>query len=624
LCGWIFDYLRYFMPGRLFCHISIAIFLVAILAIQSSAQTRTCTIKSIVGGVKIRRGESASWTDANLRMSLREKDAVRTLVESEVELETSDGSIMKVGENSTLEMAKLQGQGDVQSTKVRVLNGTVMSNIKRLVNTRSSFDFETPTALASIRGTVIGLDVTSDRTRINVYEGRVLVIPAGVGVGTELRENQMAEVAKGQKTVVAGKLEAPLRTGIFDSTAHASDTVIPVPADSITTSDSTQGQNQNPDSTPVVAKRMLQLLVSAPAEGQKFSKPLIPVNGTATVNAEVTITPPGVRIPIHANGVFSTQAPIPDERGEYIIEIEGSLDGATKKIMRKVVYLPESQFVVAYPQNRQVVSTTLFPVKGEIHPVKDAEIVVLGRKMTIGSDGTFTGMVMIPDEEGEVTLDFEVTTGAARQTVTRTIIYKRAVDTYAPVIQGTLPKFANQRQLCLPVYDRTNGDEITFYYEIDGARDYQKGSGNASFCFTIEPGIHTYVVWAEDKARNGSARLSEHIAYVETSAWYIKVRRPAGVEIIRTPPSPPDDPFEPAYVVEFSIENLPGDDMRLIREVRVINQATGRPPITQSVFTDHYLDFEVPLKPGRSNTIIIEVQDGNGNKKVQQAVIQLK
>jgi hypothetical protein len=64
--------------------------------------------------------------------------------------------------------------------------------------------------------------------------------------------------------------------------------------------------------------------------------------------------------------------------------------------------------------------------------------------------------------------------------------------------------------------------------------------------------------------------------------------------------------------------------MRLIREVRVINQATGRPPITQSVFTDHYLDFEVPLKPGRSNTIIIEVQDGNGNKKVQQAVIQLK
>jgi hypothetical protein len=46
--------------------------------------------------------------------------------------------------------------------------------------------------------------------------------------------------------------------------------------------------------------------------------------------------------------------------------------------------------------------------------------------------------------------------------------------------------------------------------------------------------------------------------------------------------------------------------------------------MTQSVFTDHYLEFEVPLKPGRSNTIIIEVQDCNGNKKVQQAVIHLK
>jgi hypothetical protein len=613
------------MPGRFFHHVLLSLTLIAILSIQSSAQTRNCTIKSIVGSVKIRRGESAPWTDAKLRMLLREKDAIRTFVESAVELEMSEGSIMKVGENSTLEMAKLRGQGDVQSTKVKVLNGTVMSNIKKLVNTRSSFDFETPTALASIRGTVVGLDVTGDRTRIKVYEGRVLVIPSGAGQGTELRENQMTEVEKGQKTVVAQKLEEKLPTGISDSTVHTPDTVKSAPADSAVTNDSIlHGKKVGPDSTSVGAMRTLRLSVSAPAEGQKFSKPLIPVNGTATVGAEVTITPPGVRIPILANGAFSTQAPIPDEDGEYTIEIEGSFDGATRKIIRKVAYHPEFQFIVAYPQNRQVVSTTFFSVKGEVHPVKGAEVMVQGRKMTIASDGVFTGMVTIPDEEGDVTLDFEVTTGGESRTVTRTIMYKRAIDTYAPMIQGTLPKFAKQRQLCLPVYDRTNGDEITFYYEIDGARDYQKGSGNATFCFTIEPGIHNYTVWAEDKARNVSPRLSERIAYVETSAWYIKVRRPAGVEIIRMPPSPPDDQFEPTYVVEFSIENLPGDDMRLIREVRIINQTTGRPALTQSVFTDHYLDFEVPLKPGRSNIIIIEVQDGNGNKKVQQAVIQLK
>ena len=599
---------------RPFYHIPIAIFLAALFVIPVGAQTRSCSIKSLVGSVKIRRGESASWIDAKIRMPLREKDAIRTFVESEVELETSEGSIIKVGENSTLEMSKLQAQGDVQSTKVKILNGTVMSNIKKLVNTRSSFDFETPTALASIRGTVLGLNVTGDMTRIKVYEGRVLVIPAGAGEGTELRENQMAEVKKGQKTVVAEKLEEKPPTGILDSTAHAADTLKPVPVDSTKTSDSTVG----------AVKRPLQLSVSVPTEGQQFSKPIIPVKGTATVGASVTITPPGITIPIPANGAFSTQAPIPDEAGEYIIEIQGSLDGTASKIIRKVIYHPELQFVIAYPQNRQIISTTLFSVKGEVHPVKGTEIVVLGRKMTIAADGTFTGMVTIPDEEGEVTLDFEVNISGATRTISRTVVYKRAVDTYAPLIQGTLPKFAKQRQLCLPVYDRTNGDEITFYYEIDGARDYQRGSGNASFCFTIEPGIHSYVVWAEDKAKNSSSRLSERIAYVETSAWYIKVRRPAGVETIRMPPSPPDDQFEPTYVIEFSIENLPGDDMNLIREVRVINQTTGRPPMTQSVFTDHYLEFEVPLKPGRSNTIIIEVQDGNGNKKVQQAIIQLK
>ena len=603
------------MTVRQFYFILTAILLAAILVLQSSAQTRGCMIKSLIGSVKIRRGESASWIDAKVHMPLREKDAIRTFVESEVELETNEGSIIKVGENSTLEMAKLQGQGDIRSTKVKILNGTVVSNIKKLVNTRSSFDFETPTVLASIRGTIVGFDVTGDRTRIKVYEGIVLVIPAGAGEGTELRENQMAEVKKGQKTVTAENLEEKPPAGIFDSTANAADTLKSVPADSGKTSDSTVG----------MAQRTLLLSVSVPKDGQQFSKPLIPVKGTATVGAEVTVTPPGVVIPILANGAFSTQAPIPDEDGEYIIEIQGLLEGCVaRKIVRKVVYHPEFQFIVAYPQNRQNVSTTFFSVKGEIHPIKGTEIVVRGRKMTIAPDGTFTGMVTIPDEEGEVTLDFEVNTNGAIRIISRTIVYKRAIDTYIPVIQGTLPKFAKQRQLCLPVYDRTNGDEITFYYEIDGARDYQKGSGNATYCFTIEPGIHSYAVWAEDKAKNSSPRLSGRIAYVETSAWYIKVRRPAGVETIRMPPSPPDDPFEPTYVVEFSIENLPDDDMNLIREVRVINQTTGRPPLTQSVFTDHYLDFEVPLKPGRSNTIIIEVQDVNGNKKVQQAVIQLK
>jgi hypothetical protein len=592
------------------------------MALHIVAQSRTCAIKSLIGSVKIRRGEASVWTDAKLRMQLREKDAIRTFLESEVELETSEGSIIKIGENSSIEMAKFQEQGAVQSTKVKMLNGTMLSNIKKLVDTRSGFDFETPTALASIRGTVISLDVTAERTNIKVYEGRVLVIPSGAQKGAELTDNQMTSIAKGQSTVAIQKLEEKPPTGIIDSVKKSNDSLSTTPADSIRKADTAQqGLIQPVDSG---AKKVLRMTIATPANGQTFSKPLIPISGTATVGSEVTITPPGVRITILTNGSFSTQAPIPDEDGEYIIEIEGILNGVAQKIIRKVVYHPEFRFVVTTPQNRQIVSTTIFPVKGEVHPVKGAEVSVLGRKMAITADGDFTGMVSIPDEEGEVQLDFEVSAGGITQTISRSIVYKRAVDTYSPLIQGILPKFAKQRRLCLPVYDRTPGDEVTFYFETDGARQEQTGSGSGSYCFDLELGIHDYAIWAEDKAHNKSQRLTGKIAYLESSAWYIKVRKPAGEETIRMPPSPPDDLFEPTYIVDFSIENLPGDDMRLIREVRVINQTTGKGPNPQSVFTDQYLEFEVQLKPGKSNVIAIEVQDCNGNKKVQQAVIHLK
>lgn len=680
--------------------------LIVLLAVESFSQSRTCTIKGLVGIVKMRRGENSAWIDAKTRMPLREKDAIRTFIESEVELETSEGSIMKIGENATLELSKLQERGTVQSTKVKVLSGSVVSNIKKLMDTRSNFDFETPTALASIRGTVLGLSVSGERTEIKVYEGRVLVIPAGAREGKELAGNQMASIVKGQKTFEILKLEERPPLGVKDSVSPLLDSSLTPRPDSLQKGDSSllqegsdtagsgplrltvsspanggivspaatvvvsgsvrpegatvavngkpaqvtaggivktqltapsapgefdiiivatfDGSSQTVSRRVMVEVRTLQLQVASPANDQRYSKPIIPVNGTATPGAEVSITPPGVRIPILANGVFSTQAPLPDEVGEYTIEIEATLQGAVQKVMRKVTYRPEIQFTLATPQNRQTVSSIMFAVKGTVLPARNAEVSVLGRKMAIAADGTFSGMVSIPDEEGEVQLDFEVSAGGTTQTVTRTVVYKRAVDTYAPVLQATLPKFAKQRQLCLPVYDRTSGDEVTFYYQIDGARDYQKGSGTGTYCFNLEPGIHEVVVWAEDLARNQSQRLSERIAYVETSSWYIKIRKPAGEEVIRIPPSPPGDLFEPAYKVDFSIENLPGDDMRLIREVRVINQTTGNRALTQSVFTDHYLDFDIPLKPGRTNVIIIEVQDCNGNKKVAQCLIHLK
>lgn len=496
--------------------------------------------------------------------------------------------------------------------------------------------FETPTAVASIRGTVVGFTVTGDRTQIKVYEGHVLVVPAGAKEGAEIKENQMATVARGQKTVNVEKLVEKTPAGIMEPQKAPADTAKKPPVDSskLKKTDSSgllQGKAAPRDTSGETTARRdttrtprtLKLSVSTPADGQQFSKTLIPVSGSASAGAEVIVTPPGVRIMVSSSGSFSTQSPIPDEDGDQVIEVEASLDGKTQKVSRHIIYHPEFRFTLTTPGDRQTVSSTILSVKGNVQPAKGAEITALGRKLSVAPDGTFAGVISIPDEEGEVQLDFEVAVGGSQHTVTRTVVYKKAADTYAPVIQSALPKVARQRQLCLPVYDRTADDEITFYWEIDGTRDSEKGTGNGSFCFNLEPGIHLYAVYAEDRSKNQSQRLSERIAWLETSVWNIRMRKPAGEETLRLPPSPPEDNFSPTYTVSFSIENLPGDDMNLIREVTVTNQATGETS-KRSTFTDHYLEFEMKLKQGRTNMIVVEVQDINGNRKTQQAPINLK
>jgi len=138
-----------------------------------SESDRHATIQSMIGSVKVRKGDAAVWKDAKPKMSITEKDAIRTFVESQAEILTSEGSVIRLDENTTMEMATFnQNPNGSQTTKVAVLSGTLLSNVKKLINTGSKFEFETPTATASIRGTRVGLEVTSDKTSIKVYEGK--------------------------------------------------------------------------------------------------------------------------------------------------------------------------------------------------------------------------------------------------------------------------------------------------------------------------------------------------------------------------------------------------------------------------------------------------------------------
>jgi hypothetical protein len=692
-----FPYLRY---------VPILLLLVMTTVPAAAESPRKCTIKQLVGTVKIRRGTSVKWSDARPKMPLKETDAIRTFVESEVELETTEGSTIKVGENTTVELTTLKGTAKEQNTSLKIMNGAIIANVKKLVSTGSSFEFETPTATAAIRGTVVGFEVNREQTRVKVYEGRVLVTPQGSKNGVELKPNQMGVVKKGGEQVAVEKFDekspVPLSADTSavgssksagDSLLNTVDSTTETSKDSVGESDSsavedTTGRSEVPTekgtvtlslsspsegavvapqsqitvagsikpnncsvsvngkTVPVSSDGFFKATVAAPVqpgpfelqisaeadgasrslsrsvtvkstslffsitvprEGQEIVKPLIPVSGSVSPGAEVTVF--SMTLPVSAAGSFNGQVPIANEAGEYTLDFEASLDGATQKISRRVVYKPEYRFIVSSPPDRQTVTATNIIIKGEVLPV-NADVSVNGRKMSVSSSGQFSGYITIPDEEGEVLLEFEVNAAGINRTENRKIIYKKPPDAYRPQLSASLSKSCWN----VTVFDRTTDEEITLWYEIDGSKEFKTLRPNETTCISLENGIHSYRVYAEDREKNLSNTevLSNH-AFLSTTTWLIKMRRPAGSISFDLPPASPGG--EPAYyTVEFTIENLPQDDMRLLREVAITNKTNGKRSAVRT-FTDNFIETDIELVRQRPNQIQIDVNDINNITK---------
>lgn len=688
---------------RTFLGVTMALCWLAAPAFAQGTQRR-CWIKTIVGEVKIRRGKQVQWRRARPRMPVRQNDAIRTFVESEAVIETSEGTRIEIGESSTMEMAAFTspGKGSGQ-TRVKILSGNVLSDVKKLVGTKSKFEFETPTAVASIRGTRVGFNVSSEQTRIEVYEGRVMVVPRGARNGAELKANQMTTVKRGEKSVTVQALESPKEDSTIavdttgtDSTQAAADSAradttaeqeadTTAPADTSASADTGQAATQielavrapaegavfepgaqipvrgrvgppgtellvrgksvkvaangdframlpGPDkegeyTLEVQARRggqakeqiisfavgsvdpsSMALSLATPREGQTFSEPLIPVQGTAAPGSRITVA--GLNIDVPPSGTFSGQIPIPAEETAFELEFEVTLGGQSKTVTRTIYYKPELTLTVTAPGEQQVVGTRTVQIQGEVKP-RGAEVYAMGNKLSVRAGGTFSGVVMIPDEEGEVQLELEAVFGDASKTETRTIVYKRAVDTYRPVVQpGALPNVSRQDRLLFTVIDRTPDDEITFYRETDGVRDSETGDAGGRFTLELEEGIHRYELYAEDRAGNRSNRVAGTVSYLPSVGWSLRMRKPMGNDVIHLPPNAPDSDFDPQYTVEFSVENLPDDDPELLKEVVVTNTTTGQVEADRNI-SDVDFEFDMEITRGKPNVFTVRVRDVN-------------
>lgn len=179
------------------------------------------TIKSIIGKAEIRSPKTGKWRVARIGMTIKMKWDVRTYVESSVELNFASGTILNIGENSVVNLSRLIHDNNSSKSNVKVSSGQIWANVKKLVSKKSKFSFETPTAVAAIRGTRLGIQVDKSRSVIDVYEGKVSVRNKGSRKEFMITTRNRAVIKSGQKGVEMVKFEEIKQDSASKSTLPA-------------------------------------------------------------------------------------------------------------------------------------------------------------------------------------------------------------------------------------------------------------------------------------------------------------------------------------------------------------------------------------------------------------------
>jgi len=141
----------------------------------SQHQKPLCTVSYFYGKVNLKEPPQ-EWNKAQLDQAVKEGEWLKTEIESRCELSIIDGTVIRIDENTNLQVEGLEVEGDpILKVKLSVPIGRIWTNVKKL-SRGSKFNVKNPVVVAGVRGTVYSMDVLPDSSaRIKVYKGKVAV-----------------------------------------------------------------------------------------------------------------------------------------------------------------------------------------------------------------------------------------------------------------------------------------------------------------------------------------------------------------------------------------------------------------------------------------------------------------
>lgn len=131
----------------------------------------------ITGEVLVVQEGTLKPVEAQIDMPLFPGDCVKTGKESRCEITYSNGSVVRLDQNTEFELFFPKTEKDKKAKDNSLRLGRIWSNIVKLLQGRESFDIRTPTAVAGVRGTVYQIECDDTHSNFKVFKGAIGVTP---------------------------------------------------------------------------------------------------------------------------------------------------------------------------------------------------------------------------------------------------------------------------------------------------------------------------------------------------------------------------------------------------------------------------------------------------------------
>lgn len=163
-------------------------------------------IAAVSGDVVVRSADGGAEASAEAGMPLEEGDQVVAAADSSAEVALDGSNLITVRENSEFVIEKVAKSDATFFLKI----GSLLAKIQKLGENR--LRVKTPTAVAAVRGTELGVEVEGESSYVGVFDEGKVEVTSDTGETELLISNQETTVVKGKGPLNATQLQRFVRS----------------------------------------------------------------------------------------------------------------------------------------------------------------------------------------------------------------------------------------------------------------------------------------------------------------------------------------------------------------------------------------------------------------------------